>query len=107
MRLPGLALLLVALAQPAGAEEFALGARIRGVWLPAGLISAVAETHSSLSSIAGGVELIVRKPRYDVVTSLDLMFLNLTDANFLQGGRDPFDGGCSKSIFRCISITDG
>jgi hypothetical protein len=53
------------------------------------MIGAVAQTDSSLSSIAGGVEFSVRKRHYDVVTSLDLMFLNLADANFLQSGRDP------------------
>ena len=92
MRFSALALLVVLLAQPARADEdhhYALGARIRGVWLPSALLGAVAATDSSLSSIAGGVEVIVRKPRYDVVTSLDLMFLDLKDANFLGNGRDP------------------
>jgi hypothetical protein len=88
-------LVVAALMSSASADEdpsdakYALGARIRGVFLPSSMIGLVAQTSSSLTSIAGGAEFIVRKPRYDVVTSLDLMFLDLSDANFLANGRDP------------------
>lgn len=70
-------------------ERFALGARLRGVWVTPQMLAPFVSTSSGLSSIAGGAEFIYRKRTYDVVTSLDLMFINLADGNFLGNGRDP------------------
>jgi hypothetical protein len=74
-----------------GDEEpkYALGARVRGVWMTPAMLSPYVQTTSGLQSFAGGAEFIVRKPTYDVVTSLDLTFLSLTDGNFLGNGHDP------------------
>jgi hypothetical protein len=77
---------------PAGADEgqrYELGARIRGVWLTSAMIGAVAQTTSSMSTIAGAVEFVARRKTYDVVTSFDVTFINLQDGNWLGNGRDP------------------
>jgi hypothetical protein len=89
----GLALVAwVAASAPARAEEdqrFALGARVRGLWFTPAMLAPFAQTTSSLSTIDGGAEFIYRRKAYDVVTSLDLLFLNLPDGNFVGAGRDP------------------
>lgn len=70
-------------------HRWELGARVRGGWLTPAMIGAVAQTTSSLSTVSGGIEFIARRPTYDVVTSLDVTFLDITDGNWLGNGRDP------------------
>jgi hypothetical protein len=70
-------------------HDYALGARIRGIWVTNQMMSSFLIAGTELQSMSGGAEFIVRKRTYDVVTSLDLTFVNLRDGNFLGSGRDP------------------
>src|SRR5262245_22534799 len=87
----GVLLAVIALTpQSARADhDYALGARIRGIWVTNQMMSSFLATGTELQSMSGGAEFIVRKRTYDVVTSLDLTFVNLRDGNFLGAGRDP------------------
>ena len=71
-----------------GDAKYALGARLRGVWVTPAMLAPFVQTTSGLQSIAGGAEFIVRHPTYDVVTSLDLTFVSLADGNYLGNGHD-------------------
>src|SRR5947199_1716229 len=70
-------------------HKYELGARARGIFLTPTMLSAIAGTNSSLDSLAIGTEFVVRHRTYDVVTSLDFAFVDVSDGNFLGNGRDP------------------
>jgi hypothetical protein len=92
-RLRSFALLLcLLLAATADAEEdhrYELAARVRGIFLTPTMLAPIAGTNSSLASLAMGTEFVVRRRTYDVVTSLDFSFIDVSDGNFLGAGRDP------------------
>lgn len=94
------ALVLCLVAATAEAQEldhkYELGARVRGIFLTPTMIGAVAQTSSSMNSLAIGGEFVVRHRTWDVVTSLDFSFVDISDGNFLGndhsqpgGVRDP------------------
>ena len=70
-------------------HDYAIGARLRGVFVTPAMLAPFVQTTSSLQSMSGGVEFIYRRRTYDVVTSLDLMFAHMQDGNFLGNGHDP------------------
>jgi hypothetical protein len=86
---------LLASSGPAGAVEpppepkYALGARIRGLFVSNAMLSTFLTTGTEMNGMSGAVTFTYRKRTYDVVTSLDLTFLPLRDGNFLGKGRDP------------------
>jgi hypothetical protein len=92
MRFAGGVLLVMALtAGPAHAWEdhkYALGARVRGVWVTRAMMQSFLTASTELQTLSGAAEFIVRKRTYDVVTSLDLTFVNMRDGNFLGSARD-------------------
>ncbi len=69
-------------------HRYAVGARIRGVFVTHAMMSGFLTASTELNSMSGGAEFIVRKRTFDIVTSLDLTFVNLRDGNFLGSGRD-------------------
>lgn len=69
--------------------RYALGARIRGIWVTQSMLSTFLAASTEVQGMSGAVEFTHRRPTYDVVTSLDLSFLALRDGNFLGSGRDP------------------
>ena len=87
------ALVLCLVAATANAQEldhkYELGARARAIFITPTMIGAVAGTNSSMNSLAIGTEFVVRHKYYDVVTSLDFSFIDISDGNFLGNGRDP------------------
>jgi hypothetical protein len=99
MRLAALALVLASAATAHGQEllpeyhykepQFALGARVRGVWATSAMLSPFLTASTNLQQQSIGVEFIYRRLRYDVVTSLDFTFASPDDGNYLAGGHDP------------------
>lgn len=69
--------------QPTDTHKYELGARIRGVWVTPLMMAPFVQTTSGMSSMSGGAEFVYHRATYDVVTSLDLTFLNVQDGNFL------------------------
>jgi hypothetical protein len=70
--------------------KYQLGARVRGIFATHAMLSPylAANTGTSMESYAVGLEFIYRKPKYDIVTSLDFSFLDVHDGNFLGAGHD-------------------
>ncbi len=101
MRLPStlLALIVFSSSTVAFADEpldlslrpgrFALGARVRGLFITPAMVAPFLPAATTLASASLGVEFIYRKPSYDVVTSLDFSFTTPSDGNFLGVNHDP------------------
>jgi hypothetical protein len=70
-------------------HKYAVGARIRGVFVTRAMLSPFLLASTELTTMSGGAEFIVRKRTFDIVTSLDLTFISMRDGNFLGAGRDP------------------
>jgi hypothetical protein len=70
-------------------HKYAVGARIRGLFVTSAMLAPFVQTTSKMNSMSGGAEFIYRRPTYDVVTSLDLSFINMEDATFLTNGHPP------------------
>ncbi|MDB4970682.1 MAG: hypothetical protein JWN44_6371 [Myxococcales bacterium] len=70
--------------------RYQLGARVRGIFATHAMLSPylAANTGTSMESVSVGIELIYRKPKYDIVTSLDFSFLDVHDGNYLGAGHD-------------------
>ncbi|MFI5288331.1 MAG: hypothetical protein ACHQ17_01710 [Polyangia bacterium] len=64
-------------------HKYELGARIRGIWVTPLMMAPFVQTNSGMSSMSGGAEFVYHRASYDVVTSLDLSFINVQDGNFL------------------------
>jgi hypothetical protein len=69
--------------------KYALGARVRGVFVPRSFFSPYLDAATSMESASLGLEFIYRKATYDVVASLDFMFLPLKSGNWLAKGNPP------------------
>jgi len=74
-----------------GIGKYQLGARVRGIFVTHDMLSPylAANTGTSMESWAVGLEFIYRRPKYDVVTSLDFSWLDVKDGNYLGAGHDP------------------
>ena len=64
-------------------HKYELGARIRGIWVTPAMMAPFVQTSSGMSSMSGGAEFVYHRASYDVVTLLDLSFINVQDGNFL------------------------
>jgi hypothetical protein len=62
---------------------YQLGARIRGVFVTSAMLSPYLRAETQLNSWSLGIEFIYRKPKYDVVTSFDVMSIAVDDGNWL------------------------
>ncbi|HZS40940.1 MAG TPA: hypothetical protein VFF06_29100 [Polyangia bacterium] len=69
--------------------QYAIGARVRGIWVTTAMLSSFLATSTSTQNVSLGLEFIYRKLRYDVVTSLDFSFTQPDDGNYLSSGHDP------------------
>jgi hypothetical protein len=69
--------------------EYALGARIRGLWVTQTMLSPYLQSSTNMQNASLGLEFIYRKRTYDVVTSLDFSFVSPADGNYLGAGKDP------------------
>src|SRR5206468_8022568 len=89
---PGGGPMKIDVAPPSDVEigKYQLGARVRGIFATHAMLSPylAADTGTSMESYAVGLEFIYRKPKYDIVTSLDFSFLDVHDGNFLGAGHD-------------------
>ena len=81
-------LFLVLVCAPAQAE-YALGARVRGIWVTPAMMAPFLTTSTLMQNPSFGVELIQRRPHYDVVTSIDVSLFSPADGNYLASGHDP------------------
>ncbi len=70
-------------------RDYAIGARVRGIFLPRAFLSSFLTASTSLASVSLGLDFVYRRPTYDVVTSLDFGFVSMGDGNFLAAGHDP------------------
>jgi hypothetical protein len=68
-------------------SKYALGVRVRGIFVPKSFLSPYLQAATSMSSASLGREFIYRKATYDVVTSLDFSFLDVQDGNYLAKGH--------------------
>lgn len=69
--------------------QFALGARVRGIWVTQTMLSPFLNASTNLQNTSLGIEFIYRRVKYDVVTSLDFSFISPDDGNYLSSGHDP------------------
>jgi hypothetical protein len=69
--------------------QFALGARVRGIWMTPTMLSPFLTASTNLQNASLGIEFIYRTRKYDVVTSLDFSFISPDDGNYLSSGHDP------------------
>lgn len=69
-------------------HKYALGAYIRGIFVTPLMMAPFVQTKSGMSSMSGGAQFEYRTPSYDVVTSLDLSFIDVADGNFLGVNHD-------------------
>jgi hypothetical protein len=75
--------------EPPGYPQYQLGARVRGIFITGDMLKPFLSAHTSLESASVGLELVYRKPTFDIVTSLDLSFVSPHDGNYLGADKDP------------------
>jgi hypothetical protein len=69
-------------------STYALGARVRGIFVPSAFLNPYLQASTSMNSASLGLEFIYRKAAYDVVTSLDFSFVSPDDGNYLANDHD-------------------
>jgi hypothetical protein len=70
-------------------STYALGARVRGIFVPGSFLAPYLQAYTSMESVSLGIEFIYRKPAFDVVASLDFGFMSPHDGNYLANDHDP------------------
>lgn len=71
-------------------QKYAIGFRPwRYVFVPNSFFAPYLQSATQMNSVSTGIEFIYRKDTYDVVASIDFMYLNLDDGNWLANGHDP------------------
>jgi hypothetical protein len=69
--------------------RYAIGIRpVRFVFVPNSFLQPYLKASTQMNSVSTGLEFIYRHETYDVVTSLDFMYLNIDDGNWLANGHD-------------------
>jgi hypothetical protein len=66
---------------------YQLGARIRGIFVTPAMMSPFLTASTGMESVSAGLEFIWRRPKFDVVTSLDFSYLDVRDGNYLASGN--------------------
>ncbi len=77
------------LASDEPSTPYQLGARIRGIFVTQAMLSPFLVQSTSLESVSVGIEFVYRRPKYDVVTSLDFSWLDVHDGNYLAVNHPP------------------
>jgi hypothetical protein len=67
---------------------YQVGARIRGIFVTNAMLMPWVQAGTSMESWSVGAEFIYRRPKFDVVTSLDVSSIDVHDGNWLANGHD-------------------
>jgi hypothetical protein len=85
--------------------KHALGVRVRGLFVTPAMMAPFLKASTGMYSASFGFEYIYRYPTFDVVTSLDMSFVNPADGNYLSNvGDHPPDLDTHYVQFRNLSF---
>jgi hypothetical protein len=83
----------------------ALGARVRGLFVTPAMMAPYLKNSTGMEGASFAVEYIYRYPAFDVVTSLDMSFVNPHDGNYLSNiGDHPPELDTHYTQFRNLSF---
>jgi hypothetical protein len=93
----------VAGSDPRVDHTYALGARLRYIFVTQAMLSPFLTASTDMNSVSTAIEFSYRRPTFDVVTSLDFSWLALNDGNYLASGH-PADLDTHYVQFRNLSF---